>query len=140
MPKAITQYKTHDGKVYANESDAERWERDLNKAKDIVSMFPNNSRLSSGDYYRIPMQLISDGRRKLADSLKKIIDPRYDGTITAFINGDEQGRFIGRLLDDGDSPFYRAWSMLECIDKQGRMFNQTYFTHHPEEAENEVAY
>ena len=136
MPKAVTQYETFDGKVFADESRAEQWERDTNKANGVVSMFPNSGHLSSGDYYRIPMQLIHDARNKLCDALQGKVDA---DAVHNFRNG-VHGGILGRYLDDGDSPYRKAYWLFQCIDDQGRMFNQPFFANNPDEAKDEVSY
>jgi len=136
MPEQITQFKTFDGKIFDTEAAAEKWERDANKANGIVSMFPNNIDLCSGDFYQLPTQLITDGRYKLADALQGLVDV---DAVRDFRTGT-RGSILGRYLGDGDSPFYRVWWMFECIDEQGRMFNQPYFTYNPGRAAYEVSY
>lgn len=136
MVKQITQFKAEDGRVFDTVEAAENWERITNKANSIVSMFPNNDHLSSGDFYQLPTQLITSGRHKLADALVGLADP---DAIHDFRNG-VHGSIVGRLLNDGDSPFYRVWHLFECIDEDGRLFNQPYFAYNPDKAENEVSY
>jgi len=136
MSEQITQFKTFDGKVFDTEDAAEKWERDTNKVNGILSVFPDNKHLSSGDFYQLPAQLITDARHKLADALNGLVKA---DVVHEFRNG-VHGSILGRYLCDGDSPFYRAWWAFECIDEQGRMFDQPYFTYNPHRAKNEVSY
>lgn len=38
---------------------------------------------------------------------------------------------VGRYLDDSDSPFYRDYWRLICIDSQNREWGQPYFANNP---------
>jgi len=136
MPKAVTQYETFDGKVFSDENAAEQWERNTNKANAIISMFPNNGHLSSGDFYQLSRDLISTARIKLADALTR--GGFDDEMIKAF--RDNTSDVIGRYLDDGGSTYYKAWWLFSCIDNQGRMFNQPFFANNPREIRDEVSY
>lgn len=38
---------------------------------------------------------------------------------------------IGRIIDDSDPDFWRAWSRLGCIDDRGREWGQAYYALNP---------
>ena len=91
-------------------------------------MIPNNH-IGSNEYIQLTRDQYDDF--KLAfDSVIKMCYPELEERLQP---QHVRGGFIGRLLNDSDSPAYNLWWMLECVDSQRRMYNQPYYANHPSE-------
>lgn len=139
MVEQVRMFRTDDGKQFSDYDTALRHEADVKSAEFIARQFPDHSELGRGDFYQLTTSLVESGRTMLCNALRNRNSggETFNKALDAYEN-DPRCDLIGRLLSDGNSPFYRTWLMFESIDDRNRMFNQPYFARHPDEAGKQI--
>ena len=134
MVQEIHKYKAKDGSEWNTVEEAEKREVIVDAASDFIKPlgekpkdpkceFANGKGFIQHDKY-IVAQMKMNFIKFCAVTLKK---PELLRDKCSF-------NFIGRYLDDSDSPPYYIWSRLMCIDDHGREFGQAYYANNPQEA------
>ena len=141
MVEEVRMFKTEDGKQFSDYDAALMHEHDIKLVEYLVEPLPDNSKLASGEFYQLDGPTVKHSRRAFCMALRNRFgrDNTFVKAIDAY-EGDPHCDIVGRLLCDSGSPFNRVFHMFSSIDDRYRMFNQPYFTRHPDAAENQIPF
>lgn len=127
----ITQYKTIDGAIFDTEEAAHKHEILVAAIEKAVK--PLGKRL---EYHKSQEGWVwhkKENVEKAKLDLLKLIRPLAKNFPELLEDIDKNPlsihpmSFIGRLLDDNDTPIKKGWGRLQCIDDLYREHNQPYF-------------
>lgn len=127
-----TVYKTADGAVHWSLPDAESHQAVLDAIDAIMSTIGPARHIDYGKYIQRDINAVWAARRAvIQDRLPHLLSE--PGVSDALKNRTlVRGSVIGRYIDECAPAGRSAWFRLECIDDQGREWDQPYFATHPE--------
>jgi len=134
MVESITQYRTVDGRIFNNETDANRHENIVKAIAKFVTGLPNRDNLLWNQYYQLTATEVKSCKSIFCDMLRTEYhnNKRFLAAInTYYIHNVRNRGLVGHILCDMNSPYYRVWVMFESIDDNYRMFNQPYYANNP---------
>lgn len=133
--KQVVRYECSDGTLWKESRDA--LAQDAKLAVVAALLFPLGSRRATiGRYIQHDQSVVAVVRASFAiaarDALPRLFAER-DATNKSPFVADANGVFwIGRLLEGSRHPLTEACGLLACLDKQGREWDQPYYTSHPD--------
>lgn len=131
-------YIAEDGRRFDDKEKCQKYDKALIEIKEIMSLLvpkekydDKNCDFSNGEgYIQQDKKIIDEVVSRLCYAIERYHKfSEWAGWKPEY----GLGGMLGRYLDDGDSPFYRAWCRWACIDKSGREWGQPYYALHPEE-------
>lgn len=136
MAFEITKFETIDGKTFEKREDAEKYELFLLEINKLLRLINADSKHDTIDFKNGKgfFQLTSEEVKCFIDGFGLLIK-KYHQDLFGVYNKNPKG-IIGRYLCDMESPLYRAWQYLACIDSDNRRWGQPYFALHPDEGES----
>jgi hypothetical protein len=126
--KKIIRYQAEDGKIFETEIACLEYEKILEKIKTIMEplgdydVFP--SAFGNGDIF---LQHDINVVKRINSLLLQAVKDFHKWTDVEY----RIGSFIGRYIDDSNSPFKTAYFRLNNIDEKGREWGQLYFKINP---------
>jgi hypothetical protein len=138
----ITIYEATDGRRFERASEALAHESLLGTLDEIdlpLGNKPDNVNFSNGGgYIQHSRSTVTDFKGRLL-SLACNLHPSIREAVaeTPFENV-HPGSIVGRILDDSNSPLYRLWYRLYCIDRMDREWGQPYFALNPKAGKQEL--
>ncbi len=127
----VTRHQTTDGKLFVDEMRAIKHQSSLDLVAAAKKVFPNNE-IPTGEYIQLTLRQYDNFKRAFDDVLKTCHPDLVERNTEQYVRGG----FLGRLLNDYDSPVYNLWWLLGCVDDKLRMYNQHYYANHPLETAN----
>lgn len=129
--KEVTRYETSDGKLFTDEIKAIKHQSTVDLVAAAKNLFPNSD-IPTGEYIQLTQNQYDEFKRAFDDVLKTCHPDLVERNTEQYVCGG----FLGRLLNDYDSPVYKLWWLLGCVDNRLRMYNQHYYANHPKETAN----
>ncbi len=136
--KAITKFKSIDGKEFKSENECLNYEKLIDKVADIMKPLPTlpknvDCSFSNGKgFLQHDKSILHKVKINLLEEIKNHIEHKW---IQQTID-DENAHtsWVGRLISeyDGLGPLAKAWNRFMCIDKYGREWGQPYFANNPD--------
>lgn len=133
-----TVYKTTDGAVHWSLSTAESHQSVVNDVAAIMAPVGPPCDIPYGRYVQRDVNAVWTARRALIERcLPKLMK---DASLCDALTNRTLplGSMVGRYFNDSIPGGYRAWSRLDCIDNQGREWDQPYHAMHPDEGLGEM--
>lgn len=127
----VTRFQTTDGRLFTNEVYAIKHQAIIDLVAVAKKLMPNNN-IGSDEYIQLTREQYDSFKVAFDTVIKECHPDLVERNQTPHVRGG----FIGRLLNDYDSPAYNLWWMLECVDARLRMYNQPYYANHPVETAN----
>lgn len=116
-------YKANSGRVFEHIEDAEKEDRFVAEVDALLKPF-RDSKIGPGEFVQRNKEMV----HALIDKTHRLL-VRYYGTTSEIPRRwqeDPRG-FVGRLLDDADSPAYPIVGVIWSIDNRNRQWQQPYF-------------
>ena len=121
--KTIEKYQAKDGREFANPVACLAHE-DLCEARDVLMSLLRPIPKDDGCSF-------ANGNGFVQQDKAVVSEVRSGLERLAGMDGKPFG-YIGRCLDDSDSPLYSAWVRVAmCVDSQGREWGQPYYAMNP---------
>lgn len=137
--KKVTRVLTVDGKLFESEKRAELHEAEFLEVQALErSIFPakfDTCDFGNGGGY---IQLSPDAYERFMAGYRKVI-AKYHKELLRHFDKYPTG-IIGRYLGDGDAVAYSLWCLACQIDDSGRLWGQSYYTAHQNEAEQKMLF
>lgn len=136
--QAITKYLADDGTEHATADACRGWENAKRSATEAMSPLGTRLEFCNGDFIQHDIAAVNAARSKLLRCMRT-----YHPSWPWYKWGDDDSKYhpmgiLGRYIDDGGSPFGKAWRRLMCISfATGREYDQPYFAIHEDEATGE---
>jgi len=126
--KAITKYQARDGREFSDRIECEKHELFLGEIDKIESMLakrPDDTKFANGGGY------VYQNRETITKARSLFLD--LAGRVLRRDVRQVSGSWLGRYLDDNDSPLYSFYLRLfYCIDQHSREWGQVYYANHPD--------
>lgn len=137
--KEITVYECHDGTRFDSKLDALRYDILLSKCANIDKIIGKKVELEYGQYVQRNAETVKKQWRVFCNIVAEYI-PDYAQIAKECGNGTRHRSHIGRVISDYNIKcLYSLYYRFECIDEQGREYQQPYFANgHQNEATKEV--
>lgn len=118
-----TVFQANNGKVFDTIEDAEHEDKFLKEVSDILAPF-RDSDIKPGEFVQRNSQQV----QSLIDKTYRLL-LRYYGASSEIpkLWKKEPRGFVGRYLDDGNSPAYSIYGILLSIDNKNRQWQQPYY-------------
>ncbi len=116
-------FQANNGKVFDDEADARHEDRFIEEVSALLAPF-KDSDIKPGEF----VQRNSEQVQSLIDKTYRLL-LRYYGASSEIpkLWKQEPRGFVGRYLDDGDSPAYSIYGILLSIDNKNRQWQQPYY-------------
>jgi hypothetical protein len=116
-------YKANNGKTFDNVEDALHEDRFIEEVRVLLEPFRGVD-IKPGEF----VQRNSEQVQSLIDKTYRLL-LRYYGASSEIpkLWKKEPRGFVGRYLDDGDSPAYSIYGVLLSIDNKNRQWQQPYY-------------
>lgn len=128
--KEVTMFESR-GRKFSDLAKAERWEAyndALDKADAVLrSPVDKGCDFANGGGY---IQQTPTACAKWLTLVTEAANKFESSEVARMWNENPRG-FVGRYLDDGDSPLYRSWVRVQRIDGASREWGQIYYANNP---------
>lgn len=116
-------FQASNGKVFEHAEDAAHEERFIEEVNDILKPF-RDKKIEPGEFVQRNNELVQN----MIDKTYRVL-LRYYGNSSEIpkLWKKEPRGFVGRYLDDGDSPAYPIYGVLLSIDNLNRQWQQPYY-------------
>jgi hypothetical protein len=116
-------FRANNGKVFEDEADARHEDRFIEEVRILLEPFEDVS-IKPGEF----VQRNSEQVQSLIDKTYRLL-LRYYGASSEIpkLWKQEPRGFVGRYLDDGNSPAYSIYGILLSIDNKNRQWQQPYY-------------
>lgn len=126
--KQVTRYETTNGRLFTDEAKANKYQTALDLVAQAESWLP---KVSFG--FQEYVQLTREQYDRFKRAFDEVIIVYHRDLIKHNPEQVIRGGILGRFLNDGDSPVYGLWVILQSIDDKLRWYNQPYYANHPAE-------
>jgi hypothetical protein len=127
--ETVTKFETSNGTRFSNEKDADHYEHYLEFKRGFEAILGKpitNLDFLNGDGFIQHSPVAVREMKKLLHAAASNWLNRNSKSKETYSEG-----WIGRYLNDSDSPYYTLWSRLQCIDDQNREWGQPYYALNP---------
>ena len=136
--KKITIYECNDGTRFDSEKQALEYDVLLSKCNSINDIIGCEVELQYDQYVQRNAETVKKQWRMFCNIVAECI-PDYAQRAKECGNGTRHRSHIGRISDYNIKCLYSLYYRFECIDEQGREYQQPYFANgHQNEATSEV--
>ena len=137
--KKITIYECNDGTRFDSEKQALEYDVLLSKCNSINDVIGRKVELEYNQYVQRNAETVKKQWRVFCNIVAEYI-PDYAQRAKECGNGTRHRSHIGRVISDYNIKcLYSLYFRFECIDEQGREYQQPYFANgHQNEATREV--
>lgn len=126
--EAITKYRAGDGSEWDTADDAEKRDRLNSEVASIEAML--GAGINSPDRRRQHNASVLSGAKQMTVLLCRREFP--DQSVFQHEPSEiHPMSFAGRFLDDNGGPLRRVWWRFQCIDEEGREYEQPYYAINP---------